>query len=320
LIWVGGLVTTYDAGMAVPDWPTTFGYNLFRYPWTSWISGPWDLFIEHGHRLLGASVGLLTLFWIVVTVRHDDRRWMWIYSLLCLLLVIGQGVLGGARVLLDEVVLARLHGCLGPLFFVACVAGAGFSSSWWQAGSAPAPSGIPRHFHLMVWLTAVWSYVQLVLGSHLRHLSSSWSPATFQLIVWAHLLAAMVLLVQVGWLAVQALSSESVRTTSLVARPVLMLCLLVTFQLLLGAAVWRVKYQWPNWVPQPAFLRTYSVAAEGMLQTVTVTAHVAIGSLICATSVLLAMRTSRRWTAASTAQGTAGTAAGARASLAKVLA
>ena len=56
LIWVGGLVTTYDAGMAVPDWPGTYGYNLLLYPWQTWIAGPWDLFIEHGHRLLGAAV------------------------------------------------------------------------------------------------------------------------------------------------------------------------------------------------------------------------------------------------------------------------
>src|SRR5437588_9980427 len=55
LIWVGGLVTTYDAGMAVPDWPGTYGYNLLRYPWQTWLAGPWDLFIEHGHRLLGAT-------------------------------------------------------------------------------------------------------------------------------------------------------------------------------------------------------------------------------------------------------------------------
>ena len=61
LIWVGGLVTKYDAGMAVPDWPSTFGYNLFLYPWTTWLFGPWDLFIEHGHRLLGALVGMLTI-------------------------------------------------------------------------------------------------------------------------------------------------------------------------------------------------------------------------------------------------------------------
>ena len=59
LVWVGGLVTTTDAGMAVPDWPNTYGYNLFLYPWQTWLAGPWDLFVEHGHRLLGAAVGLL---------------------------------------------------------------------------------------------------------------------------------------------------------------------------------------------------------------------------------------------------------------------
>ncbi len=58
LIWVGGLVTTYDAGMAVPDWPGTYGYNMFLYPWTSWLAAPWDLFIEHGHRLLGSLAGI----------------------------------------------------------------------------------------------------------------------------------------------------------------------------------------------------------------------------------------------------------------------
>src|SRR3954453_16834655 len=61
LIWVGGLVTTYDAGMAVPDWPGTYGYNLLLYPWTTWLAGPWDLFIEHGHRLLGATAGFIAI-------------------------------------------------------------------------------------------------------------------------------------------------------------------------------------------------------------------------------------------------------------------
>ena len=61
LIWVGGLVTTYDAGMAVPDWPNTYGYNMFLYPPTTWLSGPWDLLIEHGHRLLGSLAGLVAI-------------------------------------------------------------------------------------------------------------------------------------------------------------------------------------------------------------------------------------------------------------------
>src|SRR5690554_3486515 len=73
LIWVGGLVTTYGAGMAVPDWPTTYGYNLFLYPWQTWVFGPWALFIEHGHRLLGALAGIITIA-LVVAVWRTDRR------------------------------------------------------------------------------------------------------------------------------------------------------------------------------------------------------------------------------------------------------
>src|SRR5262245_9405091 len=76
LIWCGGLVTTYDAGMAVKDWPNTYGYNLFLYPWQTWIFGPWDLFIEHGHRLLGALVGLLAIGLTISVFRCDPRPWM----------------------------------------------------------------------------------------------------------------------------------------------------------------------------------------------------------------------------------------------------
>ena len=124
LIWVGGLVTTYDAGMAVPDWPGTYGYNLLRYPWQTWIAGPWDLFIEHGHRLLGATAGLLAISLVVVVLVRERRSSLVVAAFGALGLVIFQGALGGMRVLLDElapapVVLGRVslvvrrHACLG---------------------------------------------------------------------------------------------------------------------------------------------------------------------------------------------------------------
>src|SRR5579885_1906450 len=106
LIWVGGLVTTYKAGMAVPDWPTTYGYNLFLYPWQTWLFGPWDLFIEHGHRLLGAVVGMLTLALAGCIWRLDGRPWMRWLALAAVGRVIFQGVLGGMRVRLDARLLA----------------------------------------------------------------------------------------------------------------------------------------------------------------------------------------------------------------------
>ena len=91
-------MTTYDAGMAVPDWPTTYGYNLFLYPWQTWIFGPWDLFIEHGHRLSARwSAWSRSLCWSSCW-RCDTRRWVRWLGVAALAGVIGQGVLGGMRV------------------------------------------------------------------------------------------------------------------------------------------------------------------------------------------------------------------------------
>src|SRR5262249_2625809 len=109
--------TTYDAGMAVPDWPATYKHNLLLYPWQNWIAGPWDLFIEHGHRLLGASAGLLAIALVAVVIITDRRRWLIYAACGALGLVVVQGALGGARVRLDERLVALVHGCVGPLFF-----------------------------------------------------------------------------------------------------------------------------------------------------------------------------------------------------------
>src|SRR5689334_16411672 len=114
LIWVGGLVTTYDAGMAVPDWPNTYGYNLFLYPWQTWLYGPWELFIEHGHRLLGSLVGMLAIALVVSAwLCRASRAVRWL-SVITLAAVVMQGTLGGLRVIEDQIQLAKIHGCFGP--------------------------------------------------------------------------------------------------------------------------------------------------------------------------------------------------------------
>ena len=120
--------------MAVPDWPSTYGYNLFLYPWQTWLAGPWDLFIEHGHRLFGALVGMLTILLVVTAFRLDGRNWYRWATLGALALVIGQGALGGMRVLLDQRLLAQIHGCVVPIFFAVTVALAVWTSPRWLAG------------------------------------------------------------------------------------------------------------------------------------------------------------------------------------------
>lgn len=97
LIWMGGLVTTYSAGMAVPDWPRTYGDNMFLYPLESWLT-VWNVFLEHGHRLLGSLVGLVTIALAVLLWFRDKRPAMWWLAGVALIGVCLQGVLGGLRV------------------------------------------------------------------------------------------------------------------------------------------------------------------------------------------------------------------------------
>src|SRR5690349_9117910 len=193
LLWVGGLVTTTDAGMAVPDWPNTYGYNLFLYPWQTWLLGPWDLFIEHGHRLLASTVGMLTIGLLVLIMRTENRRWMKGFGFIALALVVLQGLLGGMRVLFDERTLAMLHGCTGPAFFAVTVAMTVFTSRTWLGAtdsSATDGAGIIRRLTPVV---AVLAYLQIVLGAVVRHVPVDAQPETFMMAVHFHLFLAIVL-------------------------------------------------------------------------------------------------------------------------------
>ncbi len=138
LIWVGGLVTTYDAGMAVPDWPGTYGWNMFAYPASTWLYGPFDLLVEHSHRLLGSLAGFLSIGLVIAAFRYDDRAWFRWWCVGVLLAVIAQGALGGARVVLDQRTFAMIHGCTGPLYFAIATATAVMSSQWWLSPQSTA--------------------------------------------------------------------------------------------------------------------------------------------------------------------------------------
>src|SRR5262245_34755481 len=196
LVWVGGLVTTTKAGMAVPDWPSTYGYNLFLYPWQSWLAGPWDLFVEHGHRLLAASVGMITIGLLVVLIRADRRNWVRVLGVVALVLVIFQGLLGGMRVRLDERTFAMLHGMTGPLFFGLTVALAVITSRTWAADAAGDSSSMIRgggQIRILATATALFAYLQIVLGAVLRHVPVDSQPGVFLLAVKFHLFLAGVL-------------------------------------------------------------------------------------------------------------------------------
>ena len=290
LIWVGGLVTTYDAGMAVPDWPGTYGYNLFRYPWQTWIAGPWDLFIEHGHRLLGATAGMVAIALVAVVWLTDRRLWLIWASVGALALVVLQGVLGGARVHFDERQIALLHGCVGPLFFAYLASLAVATSEWFAAVPTSSAEGGAR-FMRHTWIVVMVAFAQLVLGATLRHVPLTAGAGLFRAALWLHLLVA-------GALTFLTLMT-CVRSASLRLAPYrasrfsALLLLLVAIQIGLGAGTYIMKYAFPVWLQGYDFAAGYVVQEKSLAQSFVTTAHVATGALILFVAALQATAATR---------------------------
>ncbi len=288
LIWLGGLVTTHDAGMAVPDWPGTFGYNLFLYPISAWIYGPFDLFVEHGHRLLASIVGLIAIGLCVVATRTERRRWVVGTCFLFLAAIISQGVLGGVRVLFDARTLAMIHGCSGPLVFaLGCFIAMASSKRWRVADRTRGGNGLRRIAVLLLFL----SVAQLFVGAHLRHSVPTWSPVFFMSLVHTHLLMATFILVAVFGAAILVRRSWNKNSPEL-RSPSNALLLIVLIQILLGLATWIANYATP-WVELTPWLARYVVQGKGFWESMIVTGHQATGSLMIVCSLWMACRTYR---------------------------
>ena len=302
LIWVGGLVTTHDAGMAVPDWPNTYGYNLFLYPWQSWFTGPFGLFIEHGHRLLGSLSGMLTIGFLISAWRCQRRtsvRWLAVAALVA---VVFQGALGGMRVIEDKVQLAKIHGCVGPAFFAFTVALAAITSRRWRNAEVPRNLAALGRIERLAVLTTFLAYCQLVLGSQLRHLPAGSEPGDFRVALLFHLALAAALIVHILLLASHIYRTQ--RDEWSLVRPATSLVALALVEVSLGALTWVTKYGWPNWMADLSWTAHYVVQEGSGLQVWTTTAHVAMGSMILATSLLVALRSMRlAWNFARTAGG-----------------
>lgn len=289
LIWIGGLVTTYEAGMAVPDWPTTYGYNPLSYPLSWWLGGPWELFIEHGHRLLGIVAGLAAM--VLVAVLHGCERRRWVRGLGWVVLgaIASQGVLGGLRVLLDERLLAAVHGAAGPAVFALCVAVAAVTSRVWRhAPQIRSPRGTT--LHSIAILTTALVYLQLLLGVGLRHLNLMLSPRAFQGVALCHAGLAIVLTAHTVLLVVKVM--RTTRRRELVV-PSLLLAGLIGGQVVLGLATWVFNYGWPSPLSQAPWAADHLTQAASGGQAFITTAHVAAGSLILVVSLWLALRACR---------------------------
>jgi cytochrome c oxidase assembly protein subunit 15 len=255
LILFGGLVTNTGAALAVPDWPSTFGYNLFLYPWSHMVGG---IFYEHTHRLLGAVVGLLTLGLAALLWRAGGRfRWL---GLAASVAVVAQGVLGGLRVVLLQNTLAIVHGSLAQAFF-GLLSAIVFLTS--RAAERP-PRDLDPSLRPLTLAAAAVVYLQIVLGALLTHagrLGLHWAGAVA---VFTVVPVATARLRRTG----DPVATAGART----------LLVLLGAQLLLGVGTYVARFS-SLWIP------------GGQTTTLVLpVVHRLVGSLILGATVVLALR------------------------------
>jgi cytochrome c oxidase assembly protein subunit 15 len=266
LLLIGGLVTSKGAGLAVPDWPTTFGYNMFLYPWSRMVG---DVFYEHSHRLVASAVGLITIA-VALTLWFSERRqWLRWLGIAALAMVIAQGIIGGLRVVLLEHTLAIVHAALAHAFFALTASLVVFTSSEWSdepTGNRLADGG--RLWRLCAATTGL-IYLQAIFGAVLRH-----SGARLD----AHLLLAGLVTLHVMLMLVRILKFHSDRPE--LVRPSVLLGILLLLQLMLGAGSYFGKFT------------ILLQLAIGALVSFT-TAHLLTGALLLVVSLWLTLRSYR---------------------------
>jgi cytochrome c oxidase assembly protein subunit 15 len=255
-------VTSNDAGLSVPDWPTSFG-SLYKIPHL--VGG---VRFEHTHRMIAQFVGFLSIILAVWTWRADRRRWMKYLGITALGLVIAQGILGGLTVLFYlPPAISSAHAALAQTFFCVAVLIAMFTGQKWveEVPRIEFDEQRPSLFTLTV-LSIFVLYVQLILGALFRHHGLSW---------WPHVVNAGTVAVVLSWTVVRALSQYS--RIEAVRRPAITVLSLMIAQLCLGFVAFLTRVAWGHDAVQPELPMVISTVS-----------HVAVGALLLATTVVLA--------------------------------
>jgi cytochrome c oxidase assembly protein subunit 15 len=263
LIIAGALVTSNDAGLSIPDWPTSFG-SFSVPPLRGGIKFEWS------HRAIAGSIVLLTISIAAWTWFADRRRWMKWLGVAALATVITQAILGGLTVLLFQPPwVSSAHAAVAQTFFCVAVAIAMFTGRRWveEVPQIEFDSRRPSLITL-TWLSIFVLYVQLILGAMFRHHGMSW---------WPHVVNAAIVTVVLPWTAIRALSRFS--KIEAVRRPAIILALLLVVQLCLGFAAFLTRIAWGRDAVQPEFPMVISTVS-----------HVAVGALLLATAVILAIQ------------------------------
>ena len=264
VITAGALVTSNDAGLSVPDWPTSFGY-LIKVP--HFVGG---IRYEWSHRMVAGTLVSLTLAIAIWTFLVERRRWMRWLAIAAFCTVICQAILGGLTVLLFQPpAVSTAHATVAQTFFCIAVAIALFTGRKWVE-EQPRVEFDPRRPSLftLTLLSIFVLYVQLILGGMFRHHGMSW---------WPHVLNAVIVAFVLTWTVIRALAVYS--QIEAVRRPAILLLALLITQLCLGFAAFLTRVAWGRDAAQPELPMVISTVA-----------HVAVGALLLATTVVLAIQ------------------------------
>lgn len=264
LIVAGALVTSNDAGLSVPDWPTSFG-SFYKIP--RMVGG---VQYEHSHRMVAEFVGFLTIILAIWTWMADKRLGLRLLALAAISTVILQGILGGLTVLLFlPPSVSSAHAALAQTFFCIAVLIAVCTGRRWVQ-EQPRAEFDPRRPALftLTLLSIFVLYVQLILGAMFRHHGLSW---------WPHVVNAGVVALVLAWTAVRAISVyphvEEVR------RPAIAMLGLMVTQLCLGFLAFITRVMWGRGTAQPELPMVVSTVV-----------HVAVGAMLLAVTVVLAIQ------------------------------
>lgn len=285
LILAGSLVTSHDAGLSVPDWPTSYGWNMFTFPPSMWVA---NILYEHGHRLIASSVGFLTILLAIwLWIAEPERPWLRWLGVGALAAVIAQGLLGGLTVIyfLPPAV-STAHAGLAEIFFCMTVAIAAFTSPGWKRAYSDLAGPVrvdDARLRAFATATTVLIYAQILVGATMRHTGAGLAIPDFPLmfghlipdhwdpgiaIHFTHRLGAAAVAGTVVALAVFIWRRHGDQPQ--LCSPALVLILLVIVQITLGASVLISRMQpWINSV------------------------HVVGGALVLTTSLLITLRTWR---------------------------
>src|SRR4029077_11097387 len=225
---------------------------------------------EHTHRIIAQFVGFLTIILAVWTWRSDRRRWVRYLGIAALGTVIAQGILGGLTVLFYlPPAISSAHAALAQTFFCIAVAIAVFTGrKWAEANPAPESDSVRPHLMTLTSLSIFVLYVQLVAGAMFRHHGMSW---------WPHVLNAPIVAIILTWTAIRALSPHA--RIEAVRRPAIIMLSLLIAQLCLGFVAFMTRVAWGHDAVQPELPMVISTVA-----------HVAVGALLLATTVVLAIQ------------------------------